>query len=91
MAGVASILIPYPHAVDDHQTANALFLVRANAAVLMQQRDISADELVRLLTTFNHDRSRLKMMAQAARNQAKPEATELVVAQCMEAGYERAA
>lgn len=91
MAGVASILIPYPHAVDDHQTANALFLVRNNAAVLMQQRDISADELVRLLTTFNHDRSRLNAMARAARAQARPYATELVVAQCLEASYERAA
>jgi UDP-N-acetylglucosamine--N-acetylmuramyl-(pentapeptide) pyrophosphoryl-undecaprenol N-acetylglucosamine transferase len=91
MAGVASILIPYPHAVDDHQTANALFLVRNNAAVLMQQRDISADELVRLLTTFNHDRSRLNAMALAARAQATPYATELVVEQCLEASYERAA
>lgn len=91
MVGVASILIPYPHAVDDHQTANALALVRANAAVLMQQRDISADELVRLLTTFNHDRSRLKLMAAAARAQAQPNATEMVVAKCMEAAYATAA
>ena len=40
-AGVASVLVPFPHAVDDHQTYNARFLADAGAAVLVQQRELS--------------------------------------------------
>lgn len=77
-AGVASILIPFPHAVDDHQTANARFLSDAGAAVLFQQRDLTpesfADTLRELL-----DRSRLQDMAVKARALSRPDATGLVV------------
>ena len=51
-AGVASILVPYPYAVDDHQTHNAAFLVEANAAILIRQQDLTADYLSRLLSDF---------------------------------------
>src|SRR5256885_16456013 len=44
-AGVASVLIPYPHAVDDHQTANARFLAAAGAAVLMPQSELNPERL----------------------------------------------
>jgi len=51
-AGVASILVPYPYAVDDHQTHNAAYLVEANAAILIKQEDLTADYLSRLLSDY---------------------------------------
>ena len=48
-AGVASVLVPFPHAVDDHQTHNARFLADAGAAVLVQQRELSPRRLADLL------------------------------------------
>src|SRR5439155_10683619 len=60
-AGVASVLIPYPHAVDDHQTANARFLADAGAAVLVPQSELSPERLAKVLAGF--DRVRLRDMA----------------------------
>src|SRR5438093_2715862 len=51
-AGVASVLIPYPHAVDDHQTANARFLANAGAAVLVPQSELSPERLAKVLAGF---------------------------------------
>ncbi|HYL19276.1 MAG TPA: undecaprenyldiphospho-muramoylpentapeptide beta-N-acetylglucosaminyltransferase [Burkholderiales bacterium] len=82
-AGVASILVPFPHAVDDHQTYNARFLADAGAAVLVQQRDLSARGLADLLLTFTRDK--LLDMANRARALAKPEATASVADVCMAA------
>jgi UDP-N-acetylglucosamine--N-acetylmuramyl-(pentapeptide) pyrophosphoryl-undecaprenol N-acetylglucosamine transferase len=90
-AGVASVLIPYPYAVDDHQTANAMFLVRANAAVLMQQREISADGLARLLMHFDKHREQLDQMARAAKAEGKSYATQEVITHCLEVVNEHAA
>jgi UDP-N-acetylglucosamine--N-acetylmuramyl-(pentapeptide) pyrophosphoryl-undecaprenol N-acetylglucosamine transferase len=81
-AGVASVLIPFPFAVDDHQTANGRFLSDAGAAVLLQQRDLTAAKLAETLTTLLH-RERLLEMAHIARSLAKPESTALVAAECM--------
>lgn len=66
-AGVAAILVPFPQAVDDHQTKNGLFLVDAGAAVMVQQRDLSAMGLARMLESFANERQRLQIMAEAAR------------------------
>jgi len=77
--GVASILIPYPAAVDDHQTANAAFLVDAEAAVLIQESDVTAEGLAQQLQSL--DRGQLKVMACAARRVAKRDATDRVVAE----------
>jgi UDP-N-acetylglucosamine--N-acetylmuramyl-(pentapeptide) pyrophosphoryl-undecaprenol N-acetylglucosamine transferase len=82
-AGVASILVPFPHAVDDHQTHNARFLADAGAAVLVQQRDLSARGLADLLLAFTRDK--LLDMANRARALAKPEATAAVADVCMAA------
>ncbi|HMH19492.1 MAG TPA: undecaprenyldiphospho-muramoylpentapeptide beta-N-acetylglucosaminyltransferase [Burkholderiales bacterium] len=79
-AGVASILVPYPHAVDDHQTANARFLTDAGAAVLLPQSELSAERLAGLLTGF--DRVRLSDMARRARSLARPDATSVVAMVC---------
>jgi UDP-N-acetylglucosamine--N-acetylmuramyl-(pentapeptide) pyrophosphoryl-undecaprenol N-acetylglucosamine transferase len=81
-AGVASILVPYPHAVDDHQTANARFLADAGAAVLLPQSELSAERLAGLLAGF--DRVRLRDMARRARSLARPDATSAVAMACAE-------
>ncbi|MFA6013698.1 MAG: undecaprenyldiphospho-muramoylpentapeptide beta-N-acetylglucosaminyltransferase [Gallionellaceae bacterium] len=81
-AGVASILIPFPFAVDDHQTHNALFLSEHGAAVLLPQPELSAEKLAQLIRDLN--REKLATMAQAARSLAKPEATQSVVNVCVE-------
>jgi UDP-N-acetylglucosamine--N-acetylmuramyl-(pentapeptide) pyrophosphoryl-undecaprenol N-acetylglucosamine transferase len=81
-AGVASVLVPYPHAVDDHQTANARFLADAGAAVLLPQSELSAERLAELLGGF--DRVRLRDMARRARSLARPDATSAVAMACAE-------
>jgi len=82
VAGVASALVPYPHAVDDHQRANARFLADAGAAVLVPQSELSAERLAGLLAGF--DRVRLRDMARRARSLGKPDATAAVAKICME-------
>ncbi|MGE5522614.1 MAG: undecaprenyldiphospho-muramoylpentapeptide beta-N-acetylglucosaminyltransferase [Rhodospirillaceae bacterium] len=81
-AGVPSVLVPFPHAVDDHQTVNARFLSDRDAAVLIPQTELTAGRLAEFLTTL--DRTRLLAMAQAARTVGKPEATATVANVCME-------
>ena len=81
-AGVASVLVPYPHAVDDHQTTNARFLADAGAAVLVPQNELSSRHLAELIEGF--DRKRLREMAMRARALGKPGATESVARVCMD-------
>lgn len=81
-AGVASILVPYPYAIDDHQTQNAQFLSHHAAAVLLPQHELTAPKLVELLSTLT--REKLLSMAMAARSMAKPEATRVVAEACIE-------
>ncbi len=79
-AGVASVLIPFPYAVDDHQTYNAKFLSEQGAAILLPQKELSAEKLAQLLGELT--REKLLAMAKAARSLAKPEATAEVVKVC---------
>ena len=72
--GVGAILVPFPHAVDDHQTANARFLVEGGAARLLPQSGLTPAGLAELLRGL--DRERCRQMALAARALARPEATE---------------
>ena len=81
-AGVASVLVPYPRAVDDHQTVNARYLVERGAALLIPQPELTAEKLAGLLAEFT--REKLLAMARAARAAAKPEATRAVAEVCME-------
>ncbi len=81
-AGVASVLIPFPFAVDDHQTHNARFLSEKGAAVLLPQSDLNPEKLMQLLRELT--REKLLAMAQAARNLAKPDATQQVAKVCAE-------
>lgn len=81
-AGSPALLVPYPHAVDDHQSANARFLADAGAAVLRQQSELSAEWLAGWLAGL--DRAALLAMANKARALAKPGATLEVARVCME-------
>jgi len=76
------VLVPYPHAVDDHQTGNARFLSDSGAAVLMQQTELTPESLAALLNNLTRDK--LLAMAQAARALAKPDATRQVAEICKE-------
>lgn len=80
-AGVASILVPFPHAVDDHQTSNAKFLSDQNAAVLLPQTELTPQVLAQRLLGFT--REKLLEMATNARALAKPDAARLVAEACM--------
>jgi len=81
-AGVASVLVPFPFAVDDHQTHNARFLSEQGAAILLPQKELSAERLAQLLRELT--REKLLAMAQAARGLAKPDATAQVAQICAE-------
>jgi UDP-N-acetylglucosamine--N-acetylmuramyl-(pentapeptide) pyrophosphoryl-undecaprenol N-acetylglucosamine transferase len=81
-AGVASILVPFPHAVDDHQTGNARYLTDAGAAVLLQQKDMTAGGLAALINSLNRDS--LLSMASKARAMARADATARVAQICEE-------
>ncbi len=79
-AGVPALLVPYPAAVDDHQTRNAEFLSSGGAAWLIQQKDLSAASLVQLIAGLN--RTTLAGMSAKARALAKPDATQRVADIC---------
>ncbi|MBP7394858.1 MAG: undecaprenyldiphospho-muramoylpentapeptide beta-N-acetylglucosaminyltransferase [Zoogloea sp.] len=78
--GVASVLVPFPHAVDDHQTGNARFLADAGGAVLLPQTELTPQRLAALLQEMN--RERLLVMATKARGCARPDATARVADVC---------
>ena len=82
--GMASVLVPFPHAVDDHQTANARFLADQGAAILIQQRDLTPQKLAGLLGSL--DRARLLEMARKARALGKPDAAQVVAKRCIQLG-----
>jgi UDP-N-acetylglucosamine--N-acetylmuramyl-(pentapeptide) pyrophosphoryl-undecaprenol N-acetylglucosamine transferase len=80
-AGVASLLVPFPHAVDDHQTSNARFLSSAGAAILLPQDQLTP---TRLAEIRNLSRQQLTQMAEKARGLARPDATAAVAQACVE-------
>jgi UDP-N-acetylglucosamine--N-acetylmuramyl-(pentapeptide) pyrophosphoryl-undecaprenol N-acetylglucosamine transferase len=81
-AGVASVLVPYPYAVDDHQTANARFLAGQGAALLVPQASLTPERLAELLRAL--DRGRLLDMARKARALGKPGAAREVAERCVQ-------
>ena len=83
-AGMASILVPYPFAVDDHQTANANILVAAGAAILLPQTQLSATTLNQHIRALQSQPSTLHHMATAALLCAAPGADHKVAQYCME-------
>jgi UDP-N-acetylglucosamine--N-acetylmuramyl-(pentapeptide) pyrophosphoryl-undecaprenol N-acetylglucosamine transferase len=90
--GVGAILVPFPAAVDDHQTFNAQFLVREGAAVLIADRDLTPERLTATLAELCAGRGKLLAMAERARMVARPKAAEELAAICLEElGHEREA
>lgn len=81
-AGLPALLIPYPHAVDDHQTRNARALVDAGAARCIADAAATPDKLALLLDELGSDRKRLAAMGQAARKLARPHATRRIADHC---------
>ena len=80
-AGVASVLVPLPHAVDDHQTANARFLADREAAVLIPQRELTPRRLADVIMSVT--REGLSQMAIKARTLGRPKAAEEVADHCV--------
>ena len=87
--GVASILVPFPHAVDDHQTTNAQYLSDQQAAILVQQTEFTVSKAAELITSFS--REKCVAMAENAKKLAKPNATEEVAKVCMAYAYGKTA
>ena len=83
-AGVAALLVPYPHAIDDHQTKNAQWLVARGGAVMLPQSQLSAAALAQQFRSWRAEPRQLADMAQAARACAMPQAAEAVARNCME-------
>jgi UDP-N-acetylglucosamine--N-acetylmuramyl-(pentapeptide) pyrophosphoryl-undecaprenol N-acetylglucosamine transferase len=86
--GLASVLVPFPFAVDDHQTANARFLSDRGAAILLPQTELTPERLAALIRSL--DRAKLLEMARKARALGKPEAARVVAQRCMQLSETRA-
>jgi UDP-N-acetylglucosamine--N-acetylmuramyl-(pentapeptide) pyrophosphoryl-undecaprenol N-acetylglucosamine transferase len=83
-AGVGAILVPYPYAVDDHQTCNANFLVQVGAAQHLPQPSLNPRDLANQIVELSDGRSMLLKMAQAARRQSRPDAAANLGRFCLE-------
>lgn len=83
-AGVGAILVPLPHAIDDHQTYNARWLSEQNAGVLIPQNELSAEYLASVLRDLSAKPQELLAWAHNARALAKPDAAQRVAAACLE-------
>jgi UDP-N-acetylglucosamine--N-acetylmuramyl-(pentapeptide) pyrophosphoryl-undecaprenol N-acetylglucosamine transferase len=80
--GVAALYVPFPHAVDDHQSTNAQFLVAQGGGWLMPQADLSAQALANFMAGLT--REQLLAVAEKAHAQKKTNATQEVVMACEE-------
>ena len=85
VVGVASVLVPFPHATDDHQTSNAKYLADAGAAILVPQDVMQPEKLKELLEDFYQQRELLEEMACRARELALPDAARRVASLCLQA------
>jgi UDP-N-acetylglucosamine--N-acetylmuramyl-(pentapeptide) pyrophosphoryl-undecaprenol N-acetylglucosamine transferase len=83
-AGVAAVLVPFPHAVDDHQTRNAEFLVEAGAAVLLPEAGIDSQALAGVLENLVGNREKRLSMAAKAREVSVPDSADRVALLCLE-------
>ncbi len=88
-AGVAGILVPYPFAVDDHQTANGHSLVQAGGAIMINQQNFTEERLINELEMLQQNREKVLEMSLAARTLCKPESAKVVAKHCIEAINER--
>jgi len=84
--GIASVLVPYPYAVDDHQTVNAKYLEDAGAAIIKQQDELTVDWLASTIREFDDNREKLVDMAIAARQLAIPHSAKNIADACLNVG-----
>ena len=77
-AGLPSILVPYPHATADHQTANARYMERAGAAVVVPDAELDGPRLAREVSALLEAPERLEAMAAAARAASRPDAADRI-------------
>ena len=85
--GLPAVFIPFPYAVDDHQTENAMILHKLGAAWIIQQHELKPQMLENIISRFQEDRSLILQTALLARQAARPEATETAAKLCIEACY----
>ncbi len=76
-----AIMVPYPHAVDDHQTANAMALVKIGGGDILQQKELTPESLAALLHTWCQDSEKRALASQSIRAHAETQATEKIVEQ----------
>ena len=88
-AGVSAVLVPYPHAIDNHQTANATALADAGAAFLIPEHELNEVALAQLLHDVSKDRFTLKKAVKAVRAFAKPHAADDVANACLQACFRK--
>lgn len=89
-AGCAALLVPYPHAVDDHQTRNAEWLVRVGGALRVADGELTPARAAELLAPLCRDRARLLAMAEASRRVARPDAGQALMEHCLRVAEEAA-
>lgn len=89
-AGVGAILVPYPYAVDDHQTKNAAHFAVAGAGFVITEQDLSAERLAAELEALLTERARLAQMSSRARSLARPDAARELADACIELAERRA-
>lgn len=85
MAGCCAIFVPFPYAVDDHQTHNARYLSDQGGALIIQQHDLSEKRLAEQITSLANNKEHLIEIAEKARELAMPKATETVAQFCIDA------
>jgi UDP-N-acetylglucosamine--N-acetylmuramyl-(pentapeptide) pyrophosphoryl-undecaprenol N-acetylglucosamine transferase len=83
-AGVPALLVPYPGAVDDHQTANAAPMAAAGAGEIIQERDLTPEVLAHALRDWLQSRAALLQRAETARSLAKPNALQRITELCLQ-------
>lgn len=82
--GLPAVLIPYPHAADDHQTANASYYVAGGGALMYREAGLNAAQLASAILELVEDGGKLAQMGTAMRQMAVPDAAERILADCME-------
>ena len=83
-AGIGAVLIPFPHAIDDHQMKNAMSFASQGAGIVIPESELDPERLARELTTLLSDHKALVRLAERARAQAKPRAAEILADACLE-------
>ncbi len=83
-AGIGAVLIPFPHAVDDHQLKNAMSFAEQGAGIVIPESELDPERLANELSRFLKDHESLVRLAESARAQAKPRAAEILADACLE-------